>query len=1145
MSSLTWANSAVVYDIGRIDSAKGVNVRSSMTLNSKILGMLYPKDSFAVAPKNDWYVILDGPYTGGYVRHELVKLVGEKYSLKKVAAQSVRVRASATERAPVKGSLNTNDVFAGEKKGDWFEIKDGPMRGGFVSAQFISDLDALPERDATPEQATVQGNETPIIVDSNAPAEPALKAESTDATLASAATTEPTTTTTLPSPAPPPAPPPTASAFSQGLVIAKNSVNVRQAPTTKSPTVGSASPGLTFEVEPAGEGWYKIQSGLNKGRYISAPFVKINSPTESASAAGASAKPTVANSTFAPSPNWDSKTEKIFQDQVDKVFKKKAKPEDENHVVMPVYFEDRSISLGQIDSRIRQGQPLLVDSLTLFKYLRLLLLREWFDKPQITAINPEGIKDPQEISKRRWLSLDQFAETGIKVTFDPAQLDVIISVPPALRAPSVASIIKGDRNVDDAAQADPASLFSSYLNIYASETFDTRYKEFDDHRLPMKAQLENGTNLGGVVMEAYGRYLEDRTNQNPDSTGFARGDVRLVKDFPGGSARSSVGDLVYPTQGFQTFRPMAGASVTTNFTMSRSRLTYPTGNYDIFLQRNSKVYIWLNDQLQQVLDLPAGRHSLRDFPFVSGANDLRLEIVDDVGREETVRYSYFSSTEMLKTGLNQFNYSVGAPSEDIGNQRIYDSSKTTLTAFHRYGLTEDLTVGANVQNDHLQTVAGLEGMMSTSFGFLKLEPAVSILNSETGGAVRGSYSYSDYKGIMKTQRTYRLSFVHEGASFAPLSQNASLPVVTRTFELTGGYTQGLSRNLSVNFNASVRNLASALGNQDAFTIGVGANRKWDGGQSVNATISHNKTTAGDEDINVFLFFLWAFPKEKQIVTAIHNTSDSSSRLDWSYNPSAAADSSSYGASLRDTDSERGYSAQILHDGNRTRSSLAHEVAISKIADPTATGDDVNKKPTSHTTSLNVATSLAFAGGHFAIGRPVTDSFAIIAPVKNLRGQRLDVNPQGEEAYAAKSDLLGPALLPEIGSYNFTEITISGKKLPPQLAVPRDHFSVYPGYKSGYAFEIGTDATVYLMAKLVDGQGQPLGLAAGTAIYLDDDKQEPVTIFTNKKGVLSSEGFKPGRYRFEVATDVFEPLEITIPESAKDNFDLGTLKLKAK
>ena len=195
------------------------------------------------------------------------------------------------------------------------------------------------------------------------------------------------------------------------------------------------------------------------------------------------------------------------------------------------------------------------------------------------------------------------------------------------------------------------------------------------------------------------------------------------------------------------------------------------------------------------------------------------------------------------------------------------------------------------------------------------------------------------------------------------------------------------------------------------------------------------------------------------------------------------------------------------------------------------------------TTLQFGTAIAYAGGHFAIGRPVTDSFAIIAPVKNLRGQRLDINPQTEDRYVARTDFFGPALLSELSSYNVADVSISSRHLPPQMTLPKDHYSLYPKYKSGFAFEAGTDAVIYLTAKIVGADGAPAALAAGTATCLDQPDDAPVTIFTNKSGTLRSEGFRPGRYRLEIGA--YAPVEIVIPESAQESFDAGTIQLKAE
>jgi outer membrane usher protein len=223
--------------------------------------------------------------------------------------------------------------------------------------------------------------------------------------------------------------------------------------------------------------------------------------------------------------------------------------------------------------------------------------------------------------------------------------------------------------------------------------------------------------------------------------------------------------------------------------------------------------------------------------------------------------------------------------------------------------------------------------------------------------------------------------------------------------------------------------------------------------------------------------------------------------------------------------------------------VTHEVVMSKIDDPAT--DIKESERANNVTTLQLGTSLVYAGGTFGIGRPVTDSFAIFAPRKSLSGQTLIVNPDSEDNYIAKSDWLGPAVVPELSSYNATSLVVGAKKLPLGVSIPQDHFNLYPKYKSGYGFPLGTDANIYLIANIVDSHGQPVGMASGLATGLDGGAPEPVTIFTTRKGEMRSEGFKAGRYRFEIATDKYEPIEIVVPENAKEEYNIGTIVLKER
>src|SRR3546814_2363351 len=71
---------------------------------------------------------------------------------------------------------------------------------------------------------------------------------------------------------------------------------------------------------------------------------------------------------------------------------------------------------------------------------------------------------------------------------------------------------------------------------------------------------------------------------------------------------------------------------------------------------------------------------------------------------------------------------------------------------------------------------------------------------------------------------------------------------------------------------------------------------------------------------------------------------------------------------------RSLNANGSYVANRADLSLAHTTAYSTQTDSIS----------DQRTSLRVASSLAFAGGSFAVGRPISDGFAIIRDRKSTR-----------------------------------------------------------------------------------------------------------------------------------------------------------------
>src|SRR3546814_18309009 len=76
----------------------------------------------------------------------------------------------------------------------------------------------------------------------------------------------------------------------------------------------------------------------------------------------------------------------------------------------------------------------------------------------------------------------------------------------------------------------------------------------------------------------------------------------------------------------------------------------PTGRQSFFLRRPSTVEVMVNGQLMRRVRLDPGPYDLSDFPTGYGANDVRLNIVDDTGKAETLRFNMFFDQNQLDIG---------------------------------------------------------------------------------------------------------------------------------------------------------------------------------------------------------------------------------------------------------------------------------------------------------------------------------------------------------------------------------------------------------------------------------------------------------------------------------------------------------------
>lgn len=778
-------------------------------------------------------------------------------------------------------------------------------------------------------------------------------------------------------------------------------------------------------------------------------------------------------------------------------------------IIVPFYIDDQLQGQIPILTATRSASTIRVQAAILLGKLGDAIRPDILQ--QLTAaIDPGGN-----------LSLDTLQQVGLSAVFDDRRLDFRIQIPPALRRTNVYS---AGTLPPDAASALRPSTVSGYLNLRLGQDFIWTGQAAIQGRQPIQSSVDGAVNVSGWVLEGSMSFAEDNT------PALTRGDIRVVRDDPERAIRYTVGDLAVPVTGYQSSLPMLGIAAVRNFSIQPYRITRPINRFEFLLERPSTVEVLINGSPTQTLRLPAGTQDIRNLPLSGGVNNIELIITDDLGQVQRLSFPASVAGDLLSPGLQQFAYSFGFPSQTENGVRTYHWDDPTLTMTQRWGVNNQLTLGGYLQANLRQQLVGVEGIWATSRGNWGWNIAISRdSESRIDGAATLEYELTRSLGSGEGQQSLRLAAEYRGQNFTPLGD--LVPKNDYSFDLSAAYSRPLFAGMNVNLTGRYQIGRGEIGN--SYSIGLGLSQSFTNGIGLNLNLTQQQRSNGQGEQQATLSIFWLLPQQRQSVvstTSLSTRSDPNSQLIWSINSDRSIDGTNSSITVSDTPDQHGLSGQLFYTGYRLEASLSQELTVPKA--------DTN--PMTNMTRLTLGTSIAFADGHWAWSRPITDSFAMIVRRANLRSQVLQVNPTGNGA-SARADGAGNAVLPGLQPYSIATVQINAPSLPVGYEVGQRQFSLLPTYRSGTAIYVGTEGTVFLRGILVDQNRAAIALQAGSIVSLSDTHWASVTLFTNQAGRFAVTGLKPGRYEIHLNTQS-GVAQFEIPESRTGIYDLGTLEV---
>ncbi len=771
---------------------------------------------------------------------------------------------------------------------------------------------------------------------------------------------------------------------------------------------------------------------------------------------------------------------------------------------MTAPLKDAEILLGEVEIRVNPGDLIEVSAERVVELLSRGLNEDAL-APLIRVAQP-GV----------FLPLSDFATYGFPMTFDFRALEVRLQIPPEARARRSIGLANLDRElVGDFQKPEP---FSFYTNIRGGLSYVHRGSDegFGDPTF----FFDSAMNIRGLVLENEASY-----SPGDDDTQFVREGTRLVWDDTERLHRWIAGDLRNQPRGFQSTPEVAGLSLSRLYSqLDPQRNLAPRGDRSFTVSQASTVEVFINDREVRTIRLQPGTYNINDFPFVQGFNDVRLVVQNEAGIQEVISFSMFMDRTQLAPGLSEYSVYAGARAyRDQDGQLEYESDDWIASGFYRRGVTDTLTLGVNGQADNRRWLVGSEFVWGTRLGTLGGDLAAS------GGDGGDGYAANiTFERLAQTESGSASSII--AAVEVRSERFGSLDAIApdNPFAYVGTISWNRSFGETSFVGARARYAVGRGPIEDEWSVAASYGRRL--GERTNVVVEAEwaQQRIGGDDVTFRVGLIRRFG-DRASASARYDSREESVRLGYQTSRGMGVGAWNANADLDYTSDRIGFNGSAGYTHNRADLGISHTTAWDQIA------DDISDQRT----SVRFGTSIAYAGGSFAIGRPVTDSFAIVKPYRGLGTTEIIVEPN-DDGYAARADRMGPALYGQVSAYSPRTITYDAPEAAANIDIGTGSLRMMPRYKSGFVTTVGSAYGVTAIGALYNREGEPIKLLAGKATEIGGEGRV-VEVFTNGSGRFGASGLKAGRWRIEMPGSPPTVYEVTIPESDAPVVRLGDLR----
>ncbi|PKO61539.1 MAG: hypothetical protein CVU24_08240 [Betaproteobacteria bacterium HGW-Betaproteobacteria-18] len=490
-----------------------------------------------------------------------------------------------------------------------------------------------------------------------------------------------------------------------------------------------------------------------------------------------------------------------------------------------------------------------------------------------------------------------------------------------------------------------------------------------------------------------------------------------------------------------------------NFALTPGFISQPLPTLSGTSVAPSTVELYINDVLRQVSSVPTGPFAIDNQLSLTGGGEARLVVRDILGRETVITQPFFTSSQLLATGLNDWSLESGRLRLDLGTASGHYGQGFASGTWRR-GVTDQLTfeghseLTRNNQVLGLAAVAGLPGLV--------LSKAALAASRETSLGSGHLWQLGLERQVLRTG----IYLQAQGASinFRQLGQGvADLPT---QFQLAGNFSY-----TSETLGAFGLGFASIDRFDNSRVTTVSGNYATRVGERSSLSVSASRAITGDGGFSIGLNLVVPFENNR---TATASATSRGGQQDLyatvTQNPGF--------------DGNLGWRALAGQQQSRPRA----EAGLYYLGQYGRVSSDLSASDSQTALRLGANGGLVLADGHLFATQRVDNSFAV-AEVKGYGNVGMGLGSN----MLSRTDANGFALIPQLAPYAPNPIRIDATELPLSAEIDSIEQTVVPAWRSGVkvVFPVRTGRGALIKIVFDDEQAAP----AGAIVQIEGDSQE--------------------------------------------------------